>query len=180
MAYLQRVWCHLLRIWSYRRPVLTVSVFCFLLFCSYKTIQFFNTYEVSFQSPIIFQNPVVLNYRQQTVFYQLFADANVNPLSEDQQYVCNKFGKDCRVALAIFRAESGLSPNAISVNKDGSVDFGCMQINSIHLKNIDTSHVNLLNCRDNIDVAYKIFKLHNSFTAWSAYKSGKYKQYLIN
>ncbi|SRR6266849_8364763 len=180
MAFIRTVWAYLLKIWSYRRSTITICAFALLLFCTYRTIRFFNTYELIFRSPVIFRNPIVLHLRQQTVFYQLYRDTNVNPLSEDQQYLCNKFGKDCKTALAIFRAESGLSAKAINVNTNGSVEFGCMQINSIHLRNIDTMNINLLNCRDNIDVAYKIFKQQNNFSAWSAYKNGSYKKYLIN
>jgi hypothetical protein len=146
---------------------------------------FFNSYTLHAQTPVKlkFQVPVYATHRKATVI-TIMAEAktptDVNPLTPDQQYLCNKFGPDCKIALAIFRAESGLNAKAINVNKNGSVDFGCMQINSIHLSNIDTSSINLLNCRDNIDVAYKIFSQQKNFSAWAAFQNGSYKKYLIN
>lgn len=146
---------------------------------------FFDHYRIVFQTPVHmqFQTPVYPVKRVPTIITvteQAKANENINPLTEDQQYLCNKFGKDCKTALAIFRAESGLNAKAINVNTNGSVDFGCMQINSVHLKNIDTTKINLLNCRDNIDVAYKIFTQQKNFNAWTAYVNGSYKKYLIN
>lgn len=146
---------------------------------------FFNSYTLHAQTPVKvkFQTPVYATRRTATIITITAAaktSSDINPLTPDQQYLCNKFGADCKIALAIFRAESGMNHNAIGINKNGSVDFGCMQINSVHLKNIDTSTVNLLNCHDNIDVAYKIFTQQKNFSAWTAYTNGSYKKYLIN
>lgn len=150
----------------------------------YKIVKFFDHNQIVFQNPVHvgLQTPVYIAPRDNNVkvIREVMASENINPLTPDQQYLCNKFGKDCVTALAIFRAESGMNNKAINVNKDGSVDFGCMQINSVHLKKIDTSKVNLLNCQDNIDVAYTIFKSWGNFKAWAAYNNGAYKKYLIN
>lgn len=161
--------------------VLAISLF---FFGAYKINKFFENNKFVFQTPIkvTIQTPVYIAHRDNapTIVQEVMASENVSPLTPDQQYLCNLFGKDCVTALAIFRAESGMSNKAINVNSNGSVDFGCMQINSVHFKNIDVSKINLLNCQDNIDVAYKIFKQQGNFTAWSAYNNGAYKKYLIN
>jgi len=155
-----------------------------LVFGIYKVNQFFESNKFVFQSPIVahLQAPIYITKREKvvTIVRKESADQNYNPLTPDQQYLCNKFGKDCRIALAIFRAESGLNKKALNVNKGGSVDFGCMQINSVHLQNIDTDKVNLFNCQNNIDVAYQIFQQQGNFSAWEAYTNGSYKKYLIN
>lgn len=149
----------------------------------YKVNSFFESNKFVFQSPVkvAFEKPIYITHRDNTpIIQEVMASENVNPLTPDQQYLCNVFGKDCVTALAIFRAESGMNNKAINANKDGSVDFGCMQINSVHFKTIDVSKINLLNCQDNIDVAYKIFKQQGNFSAWVAYTNGSYKKYLIN
>lgn len=42
----------------------------------------------------------------------------------------SKYGISARLLKAIARAESGLDPTAINQNRDGSYDYGLMQINS--------------------------------------------------
>lgn len=164
-----------------------IAIVLFILvvpYTFYKINQFFENNKFVFQTPIkvALETPVYVTKRAVpfTIVKEVKAEENVSPLTPDQQYLCNLFGKDCVTALAIMRAESGMSNKAINVNKDGSVDFGCMQINSVHFKTIDVSKVNLLNCQDNIDVAYKMFKQQGNFSAWSAYNNGAYKKYLIN
>ena len=76
-------------------------------------------------------------------------------------------------------AESHGRHDAYHINADGSVDFGCMQVDSVHLAQIDTSRLNLFNCQDNIQAAYRIWQ-RSGWGAWSSYKSNSYKQYLIN
>lgn len=89
------------------------------------------------------------------------------------------FGKDARVATAVFKAESGLRCNAINrANSNGSVDYGVAQINSIHMKKGYTE-ANLLDCETNLRVALAIFN-RQGFEPWAAYSSGKFKQYLSN
>jgi hypothetical protein len=162
----------------------TLLTMALLAVTAYKISKFFEFNQLMFRAPVVVrvQSPVYVVKRQpQIVIEQATTDEeNVSPLSRDQQYLCNKFGKDCATALAIFRAESHYNPKALHINKNNTVDIGCMQINSVHLAKIDTSNVNLLNCRNNIDVAYTIYKQWKGFGAWSAYTNGAYKQYLLN
>lgn len=136
------------------------------------------------------QTPVLVTVRKMfwttpktdrlTVVTVVKADGNVDPFTPDQRYACNKFGKDCAVAVAIMRAESHYRHDAININTNGTADLGCWQINTVHLKQIDTANINLLNCQDNTDVAYKIYKQEKGFGAWVTYTTGAYKAYLIN
>lgn len=150
----------------------------------YYTNKFFQTHYFAFHSPVTvgLHSPVTIEKRSSVIsFVEVKTNTtDIDPLTPDQRYGCNKFGDECKTFLAIFRAESSMNKKAINVNTDGTVDFGCMQINSIHLKKIDTDKINLFNCRDNIDVAYTIFKSWGNWKAWSAYNNGSYKKYLIN
>ncbi len=144
---------------------------------------YINGHNFDWRTPIKFQSPLVISTKSfgiKTIIQTVHASENISPLTPDQQYGCNLFGKDCATFLAIFRAESNYRHDAININSNNTVDFGCMQINSVHLKAIDTSKVNLLNCQQNIDVAFSIYQQQKGFGAWVAYTSGAYKQYLLN
>ncbi len=100
-------------------------------------------------------------------------------LSPVQQYVCEKFGPACQVALAVQLAEnpSGACEVYHYNTSDGSLDWGYFQINSVHLKSTGLNLKNLLDCRANIDYAYQLF-LQKGFAPWSAYTTGAYRQFL--
>lgn len=78
------------------------------------------------------------------------------------------------MALAISQAENGTHQcdRVSKPNSNGTVDTGVFQINSIHSKK-----GNLKDCKDNIRVAYEIFKASN-WNAWSVYKNKKYIKFL--
>jgi hypothetical protein len=100
-------------------------------------------------------------------------------LSPTQQYVCEKFGPACRVALAIQLAEN--STGACEIyhynTSDGTLDWGYFQINSVHLKNPGLNLKDLLDCKANIDYAYRLF-LQKGFAPWTTYSSGAYRKFL--
>lgn len=73
--------------------------------------------------------------------------------------------------VAIAKAESGMNPKAINHNRNGSVDRGLFQINSIH------GFVNLEDPKTNIESAKKVYE-KQGITAWAAYNNGSYKQFL--
>lgn len=76
------------------------------------------------------------------------------------------------MALAISQAENGTRQcNRIHVNKNGTLDYGVFQVNSIH------GSTELLDCRKNIEVAYQIFK-KSGWSPWVTFKNGAYKKYL--
>lgn len=87
----------------------------------------------------------------------------------------NQYDWDTETMLAIMYAESNCRPNLdnTGLNKNGSVDYGLFQINSIHGYNKD----DLMDPEFNVSVAYKIYK-SQGLRAWSVYNSGKYLQYL--
>jgi hypothetical protein len=107
------------------------------------------------------------------------ADQHGLRLSAWQQYACTKFGSDCRVALAIQRAENWQGKCEVyHYNLDGTLDWGYFQINTVHLKRPGLNLRDLLDCKANIDFAYQLFLEKHGFAAWSTYKSGKYLQFM--
>lgn len=61
--------------------------------------------------------------------------------------------------------ESGGRPNATHLNNDGSMDYGLMQINSIHRKRVGGDLNALLDPETNVRVAHDIF-VEQGFTPW--------------
>lgn len=112
-----------------------------------------------------------------TTFVRVAKAAEVEPKEmTTTQYICYKFGKECKVALAVAKAESGMRCDAQNVNKNGSVDAGLWQINSIHLKK-GWKLTDLLDCKKATDFAYELYKAQG-FQPWVAFWSGSYKKFL--
>lgn len=150
--------------------------------------RFVYTHDFKWQSPVVFRKPINISkkvYSVVTVVKAEVSDPNVSPLTPDQQYLCNVFGKDCRIALAVQKAENGsgvCDTEAFNydpkTNKVSSVDYGFMMINSVHLKK-GWSRAELMDCHKNVDHAFEIFK-QQGWKPWAAYTNGAYKKYLIN
>ena len=139
-------------------------------------------YTVSLQSPLLMhlQWPLVVEEKIGSEdAEQARADQHGRPLSAWQEYACRKFGSDCRVALAIQRAENPQGKCEIyHYNSDGTLDWGYFQINTVHLKRPGLNLRDLLGCKSNIDFAYQLFQEKGGFSPWSTYNSGSYRQFL--
>ena len=112
------------------------------------------------------------------------------PAPEDLQtdiekYVYAVFGiENYRLALAIFKSESGLRENALNTyNENHTVDYGVAQINSTHWDKIEgCSLKEIVEYKGNIDCAFILWDRANgtvgdkkgSFSPWSAFKSGAF------
>lgn len=76
--------------------------------------------------------------------------------------------------------------NNKGINKNGTTDFGYLQVNSIHRDNGETLaqfEQRMYNLEENIKLASKIYLEResitgNGFEAWSTYKNKKYLAYL--
>lgn len=100
--------------------------------------------------------------------------ANYLPLI--QQYDWNT-----NMAMAIMQAENTNCNPAIDnagLNRDGSVDYGLFQVNSIHSDMVAGNLETLRTPSVNVAVAYSLSHHGTNWTAWSTYKNGKYLQYL--
>jgi len=87
---------------------------------------------------------------------------------------------DQRTAYAICMAESGgvAHKDNAGLNRDGSTDYGLMQINSVHADMVAGNLEALRDPEVNIKIAYSLSKAGTDWTPWSAYNNGKYKQFL--
>jgi len=98
----------------------------------------------------------------------LIVETRERGYSEKQQimdYIIEKFGNDANLAITMLTTcENGeLNTKAKNYNRNGTVDSGVFQINSIH----DTPE-EMENWRDNVDMAYKIYHAQGDlFTAWT-------------
>jgi hypothetical protein len=145
---------------------------------------FTSYYTVSLQSPVLMhlQWPVVVEEKISSQdAEQARADQHGHRLSAWQEYACRKFGSDCRIALAIQRAENPQGKCEIyHYNADGTLDWGYFQINTVHLKRPGLNLRDLLDCKANIDFAYQLYQEKRGFTPWSTYNSGRYRQFLAS
>ena len=88
-------------------------------------------------------------------------------------------GVPAREALAVSQAENGTRQcdRESKPNRDGSIDYGLFQINSIHLsKGYTVSE--LKDCYRNIEIAFEIYK-QSGWHPWTVYKTGRWKKYLL-
>lgn len=138
-------------------------------------------YSFSFRSPLRlhFQTPLVVSRRAETkAAYHAQSDQR-SSLTTYQQYACRKFGPDCRIALAIQRVENPQGKCEVyHYNPDGTLDWGYFQINTVHLKRPGVNLRDLLDCKANIDFAYRLYRENHGFAAWSTFKNGTYRRAL--
>ena len=151
---------------------------CMILFAIYTTYEFVLTHN--FQSPIIvnFQNPTPRKFtRMQSPVATkaaLIKQVEAEELT-DEQYIRQKFGNHGDVAVAIVKAESGLRADAVNPNNsNGTIDIGCWQVNSVHLKKKTVTIDELLDCKKATDWVYENLYLYQGFSPWVAFNSGSY------
>jgi len=85
-------------------------------------------------------------------------------------------GNDLVIFVAVALAESGGRTNAINANnKDGSVDRGLMQINSVHAALLATGDV--FDPADNARMAHVVWA-SSGWRAWSTYNNGAYLPFM--
>lgn len=84
-------------------------------------------------------------------------------------------GNDARTAAAISLAESSGDPSAKNTsNKDGSTDYGLMQINSSHG---DALAKSALDPQTSFNIAHDLFVKRGGFGDWVQYNNGEYKKF---
>lgn len=94
------------------------------------------------------------------------------------------FGDNANTMKAICAAESGLTADAISKpNRNGTLDYGLCQVNSIHLWRVAGDYTRLLDAETNIRISKDIYDDRLSwdddgFKAWTTYNHKKHLKYL--
>lgn len=165
-----------------KNPARTVGFLVLLVVVlAFAIVGIRDRYTFSLQSPVLvhLRWPLVIAARiPSEAASQAQFDQFGRRLSAYQQYACTKFGPDCRIALAIQRAENPRGACEIyHYNSDGSLDWGYFQINTVHLKRAGVNLRNLLDCKANIDFAFQLYQ-ERGFAPWSTYNSGAYRQFL--
>jgi hypothetical protein len=151
------------------------------MLCVHEAVQIHSRYTVSWRWPVRvrFQSPLLIAHRTATGEGKEAQHGQRSSLTAYQQYACQKFGPACRVALAIQRSENPQGKCEIyHYNRDGTLDWGYFQINTIHLKRRGVNLRDLLDCKTNIDFAYQLYIENQGFTPGSVYNSGRYKRFL--
>lgn len=95
----------------------------------------------------------------------------------DHAYRAGFRGEDIEIAVAVARAESGWNAKATNLNGNSSVDYGLMQINSIHAAILAAG--NWSDPGDNMIMAFKVWTdAGRSWNPWVTYWSGSYEKFL--
>lgn len=82
-----------------------------------------------------------------------------------------KTNQEIMTMIRIAKCESGLRPDALNKNKNGTFDIGVLQINDVHSKRISRS--DRMDFVKNIDFGWKLHTEQGGFQAWSCYKKVK-------
>lgn len=141
-----------------------------------------NTHKILARTPIEMkiQNPVVIEeVKPLTVISPVVMEELTPKFDTDiEKYICEKFGQmDCKIAVAVAKAESGLRENAININTNGTIDVGIYQINSIHFNKEGCSLKEIADQYKNVDCAYSIWE-KQGWNPWVAYTSQSYLEKL--
>ncbi|MCR4285586.1 MAG: transglycosylase SLT domain-containing protein [Candidatus Kaiserbacteria bacterium] len=87
-----------------------------------------------------------------------------------EEKIRETFPEDPETALKIAHCESSLDPSAINNrNKNGSVDKGLYQINSVHDKRVRELDLDLFDTDDNLKIARLLYEEHT----WSPWVCAK-------
>lgn len=111
-------------------------------------------------------SPESLSFAGQTV-----ATLSATPKAEPtvEEYIKEVFGADAERAIGVAKCESGLRKNAINkANRNGSVDHGVFQINSVHTKKRGEDFKT--DWKANVRVAKQIFD-EQGFRPWVCAKA---------
>lgn len=152
----------------------------------------FETHRLIFKSPVVvnFNKPITIEERKPEVIVEKFVLDYPDPINTPlEKYICEKWGPfDCKTALAVFTAESGLREDAININTNNTIDVGIGQINSVHFKKTGCSLKEITDAYKNVDCAYRIWdesdpehKLGDgkgSFMPWVGFWNGNFKSHL--
>ena len=160
-----------------------MGIACFLLAGTAVVLiaGWFDHNRIVFHSPIelAFFQPVKVEERKPEIIVERFALDYPGQIDTPiKKYICDKWGPyDCKTALAVFTAESGLREDAIHINTNDTIDVGIAQINTVHFKKPGCSIKDLVDQYKNVDCAYKIWQ-DQGFQPWVGFTNGNFKTHL--
>ena len=89
--------------------------------------------------------------------------------------IAEAFPENPEIMIAIAKAESGMNPRAVNYNRNGSIDTGLFQVNSVHMYD----GLSLFDPEKNIKAAREIYD-KQGIQAWTSFNNGSYKKFLID
>ena len=130
--------------------------------------------QVKVQQPVTVETRPLQKVVEKKIILE-YPDEIDTPL---EVYICEKFGTyECKTALAIAKAESGMREEAFNINTNNTIDVGVYQINSIHFTKPGCSLKEIVIAEKNVDCAYTIWKA-SGWNPWVAFTRGSYLGHL--
>jgi len=159
----------------------TLAILGFLtMICAFavRVALWFDSNKVIVKSPLVVttQKVITVEKRVTQVIRPMIITNYPDEVDTDiEKYICEKFGlMDCKMALAVAKAESGLNCDAVNVNTNGTADLSIFQLNTTHLKKGgEWTLANMSDCYKNVDLAYQLWT-EQGWNPWVAYLSGSY------
>lgn len=141
-----------------------------------KLTLFVNNNEFAWKFPleVLTHRVLTITPREKVIVHEYVIPTYPEDIDTDlEKYICDKFGvMDCKIALAVAKAESGMREDAINVNDNGTIDVGVFQINfQSHKDKPECALKKLTDAKSNVDCAYTIWKAQKGFGAWVAYNN---------
>ncbi len=174
------------------RIAFMVGVVCVLLFCGllayiiHLISSFYDEYRVEVRFPLLVsvETRSMINIEPRRLYvladFQEEGNGKIESIISGEgnkdiaRYICQKFGlENCKIALAVAKAESGLNCNAVNINKNGTADIGVFQLNTVHLNKNGWSLEKMGGCYSNVDLAYQLW-LEQGWGAWVAYTNNSW------
>lgn len=173
--------------WKLKATLITIALISLSLgvYLIVRTINtFFDENYLQFNRvvEVILKRPVEIRKREPKTI-QVFLDYPDEIDTPLEMYICEKFGAyECKPALAIANAESGLREDAINVNSNGTIDLGPFQINQQNWKIPGCALKDIVHSEKNVDCAYIIWDRADgvegngkgNWSPWTVARSGKY------
>ncbi|MDE1866460.1 MAG: hypothetical protein KGI08_01960 [Thaumarchaeota archaeon] len=145
------------------RDIIYVVFIVFVIIGLNKTIFPAFAKKLTSLFPPVAQAQIISPIATVTPIVEPTATPTPTPYSFDtQKEIRTVWGKDARIGLAIASCESGANPDKYNINSDGTIDFSVFQINTVHGVILDP--------RENIRFAYKLF-LEQGTTPWNSSKA---------
>lgn len=147
-----------------------------------------NHNKVTTHKPVLitvkFQKPITIEPREPLKVVEYVGEIELNQMVEKSpnppiaEYICEKFGPvQCPTALAVAKAESGMSADRYNFNNNGTLDYGVFQINSVHWSREGCSMEDLVDPYKNVDCAHKLWK-EQGWQIWAVVNNGSYLAHL--